>query len=153
MARYTVQMQRIANEYLAKKPRASTEEIADWAIKNERWRPHPAAIRRQCAEDLARAMREEYITDRYGRRVRAKHVARVVEGGKQMSLWADIRTAPRQHMVVAFGQRRQQIVGDCRQLKLDVDSFNATRSQDRPIPMVFDFTSDLAEADALAKRA
>jgi hypothetical protein len=95
-------------------------------------------------------MREEYITDARGRRVRAKHVARVTEGGKQLNLWADIRNAPREHLLVAFKQRRQQIVGDCRQLKLDVDSYNSTRGAKHPIPMVFDFTADLAEAEAAA---
>ena len=29
-------------------------------------------------------------------------------------LWADVRTAPKRHMEIAFQQRRQQIVGDCR---------------------------------------
>src|SRR5437660_6035509 len=48
---------------------------------------------------------------------RAKHVARLDRDGKQMALWADMRTASRDHMETAFQQRRQQIVGDCHQLK------------------------------------
>ena len=39
------------------------------------WAPQPSALIRQCAEELSRAMREEYVTDPQGRRVRAKHVA------------------------------------------------------------------------------
>ena len=64
--------------------------------------------------------------------------------------WGDARTAPRQFMEVAFQNRRQQIVGDCRQLKLDVDSFNENRNPDRPIQLVLDFTDDVAEMEALA---
>lgn len=41
-------------------------------------------------------------------------------------------------MQIAFQQRRQQIVGDCRQLKLDVESFNENRCLDNPIQVVFD---------------
>ena len=90
-------------------------------------------------------MRDEYITDTQGRRVRAKHAAAITEGGEQFMLWADIRTAPHKHMAIAFQQRRHQIVGDCRQLKVDVDSYNQNRTPDQPIQMIFDFTYDLEE--------
>jgi hypothetical protein len=92
-------------------------------------------------------MREEYIVDVQGRRVRAKHAARV----EQAVFWADIRTAPREHMEIAFRQRRQQILGDCHQLKDDVDSYNENQGTGAPIQMVFDFTNDLLELEAVTK--
>jgi len=95
-------------------------------------------------------MREEYVTDRQGRTVRAKHAARFKREGKQLSLWADTRTASREHMQVAFQQRRNQIVGDCRQLKIDVDSYNENANAGDLIQMVFDFTLDLEELEAIA---
>jgi len=95
-------------------------------------------------------MREDYITDPQGRRVRAKHAARFEEGGRQKTLWADITTASRNHMAVALQQRRQQVVGDCWQLKMDVDSYNDNKSPGDPIQMIFDFTDDLAEMEAVA---
>lgn len=95
-------------------------------------------------------MREEYMTDTKGRRVRLKHSATVQHNGEQMVLWDDIRTAPRRHMQLAFQQRRQQIVGDCRQLKIDVDSYNESCKDVPAIQMVFDFTMDLAELEAAA---
>ena len=94
-------------------------------------------------------MREEYIKDPQERTVRAKHAARIEQG----VLWADIRTAPREHMEIALKQRRRAILGDCRQLKLDVDSYNENRSPVAPIQMSFDFTNDLLEMEALAKTA
>lgn len=125
---------------------ATTRDMAQWAIENRLWAPKPSAIVDQCADQLARAMREEYITDAQGRRVRAKHAAsQPGTGGEQMVLWADIRTAPHQHMAMAFQQRRHQIVGNCRQLKMDVDSYNQNRTPEQPIQMVFDFTYDLEE--------
>jgi hypothetical protein len=48
----------------------------------------------------------------------------------------------------AFAQRRKQILGDCRQLKADVDSYNENRRPEEPIQVIFDFTVDLAELEA-----
>lgn len=124
---------------------ATTHAMAQWAIDNQLWAPKPSAFVDQCADQLSRAMREEYITDAQGRRVRAKHAATVTQGGAQLVLWADMRTAPHQHMSLAFQQRRHQIVGDCRQLKMDVDSYNDNRLPVQPIQMIFDFTFDLEE--------
>lgn len=149
MSTYTVQMQRVVDEYMkADQPwPATSRQIAAWAIRNRRWAPHPSRLISQCADELAKAMREEYIVDPQGRSVRAKHAARLQKDGAQLTLWADIRTATTEHMQVAFQQRRQQIVGECSQLKQDVDSFNENRSPIRPIQIVFDFRADLAELD------
>lgn len=50
-------------------------------------------------------------------------------------------------MEIAFQQRRQQIVGDCRQLKRDVDYFNEAHPIEPPIQMMFDFTEDVDEGE------
>jgi hypothetical protein len=51
-------------------------------------------------------------------------------------------------MELAFSQRRQQIVGDCVQWKRDVDSYNETHPEQTRLPLILDFTDDVAEADA-----
>jgi hypothetical protein len=51
-------------------------------------------------------------------------------------------------MQIAFQQRRQGIVGDCRQLKTDADSYSEAHPEQPPIQPVFDFTMDLAELEA-----
>ncbi len=56
-------------------------------------------------------------------------------------------TTDRGFMIIASQQRRQQIVGDCRQLKTDVNSFNENNNTGDPIKMVFDFTYDVEEAE------
>jgi len=146
---YYEQLQRIVNRYISSGEQwpATTREIASWAIRKGLWAPQKTAVIGLFAEQLSRAMREEYITDPQGRAARAKHAARVNRGGTQLVLWADIRTASREHMEIAFQQRRQQIVGDCRQLKLDVDSYNENNNLGKPIQMVFDFTYDLREIE------
>lgn len=152
---YSEQLQDVVRAYTAAGGAwpATAHMIAAWAIEYRMWAPQPSTLVSQCAEQLAKAMREEYITDAQGRTIRAKHAARVGHGSEQMVLWADIRTAPRNHMEIAFQQRRQQIVGDCRQLKADVDSFNDNRSPLKPIQMVFDFNDDLAELESIGARS
>jgi hypothetical protein len=146
---YTEQLQKIVADYRsAGQPwPATAHEMAEWAIAEDKWQPQHGAMIRKCADEIAGALREEYFTDPQGRRVRSKHVARYGEGKAQIPLWEDIRTASQEHMEIAFQQRRQQILGDCRQLKTDVDSYNDNYSTADPIQTVFDFTEDLAELE------
>ena len=81
---------------------ATAREIAAWAIREKLWQPQRSSVIDQCAQELAKAMREEYALDRQGRNVRTKHAARIERNGEQTTLWADIRTAGRNHMQVAF---------------------------------------------------
>jgi hypothetical protein len=124
--------------------------MAAWAVLTRRWELPAAAVVSKCADDLATAMREEYYTDPKGRRVRLLHAAKVQRGSEQMTFWDDIRTADRRHMQLAFQQRRQGIVGDCRQLKTDADSYSDAHPHELPIQPIFDFTMDLAELEAAA---
>lgn len=151
MATYMKQMQKIVDDYRREKQPwpASTNDIAAWAIRTGRWElPASAAVRR-CAEDLADAMRGEYVTDKKGRRVRRLHPAvRRMLDGKQLTLWDDIRTAPRAHMQMSFQQRRVGIIGDCKQLKMDLDSYNDAHPEEEPLQSCFNFEMDLAEIEA-----
>jgi len=126
-----------------------TDVVVAWAVKNgilELPEIDPAAL---LAESMARALRSEYGTDpKTGRRYRKNHNVRISRGGVQFSLWAEMETAPRDHMVAAFQQRRKQIVGDCVQLKADVDVYNSRNEDQHPIQVVLDFTDDVAEAEA-----
>jgi hypothetical protein len=152
---YVKQMQRIVDEYrLAGLPwPTSAKTIADWAITSGRWELPAAAMRRRCADDIASAMREEYMTDRKGRRVRLLHPAPLQTEGQTEMIWDDIRTASLDHMQVSFQHRRKGIVGDCRQMKVDVDSFNDAHPESEQIEIVFDFTMDLAELEAAEDKA
>jgi hypothetical protein len=150
---YTEQLQRIVDRYIAADQPwpATSRDVARWALDAGEWRAQPADLVNQCADQLSRAMREEYTVDPQGRTVRSKHAARMADGsGGQTTLWADIRTATPAHMEVAFQQRRQQIVGDCRQLKADVDSYNENAKPSRPLQLVLDFTFDVAELESAA---
>jgi hypothetical protein len=151
MSAYKRQLQEIASEYIAEHGSASAREMARWALARGLWRAQPDLAERRLAEDMADAMRVEHITDSQGRRVRAKHVARLKRNGKSEMCWADIRHAPRKHMEISLMARRDMIFGDCRQLKNDVDSYNENANPEEPIQISFNFTNDLAEDEA-AKR-
>lgn len=152
---YSEQMQKIWAQYESSgmPVPATKHEVAAWAVHNGLWKPRPVDVITQCANDLAKALREEYKTDIKGRRVRTKHVVKTKEDGKQLYLWADIDSAPRDHMVKAFSQRRKQVVGDCHQLKTDVDYYNDKNESVAPIQVVLDFTDDVAEMQHLEAMA
>src|SRR5258708_25354818 len=100
--------------------------------------------------EMADALREEIQTDEKGRRYRVNHAVRVTKGGVQYTFWGALGFAPHSHMEKAFAQRREQIVGDCLQLKTDVDVYNDMNRDKQPeIQLVLDFTDDVAERQAL----
>lgn len=144
-------MQQIADDFFAETGnwRARSSEIAAWAIQKGLWEPPRELSIKVCARDLSRAMREEYLKDELGRSVRAKHAARITDGPKQGTFWADIRTAPHEHIELALQQRRKQIVGDCRQLKLDATYYSTIHADRPPIQICFNFEEDLEELEAL----
>ncbi len=81
MSTYYEQLQGLANRFFEETGaiRATKTEIAAWMVREGLWQPSPELILNKAAEDLARAMREDYYVDPQGRHVRAKHAARVVE--------------------------------------------------------------------------
>jgi len=152
MATYNESLQEFWKLYEAEKGQGSavnSHDVAAWAYQKGLWKPRPKNVIDILADDLSRAWREEYRTDSMGRRYRAKHAVRVKENGKQMTLWADIDTASRPHMERAFAQRRQQVIGDCFQLKTDVDVYNDQHTENYPIQVVLDFTYDVEELQYL----
>ena len=152
MATYTESLQEFWKMYEAEHGEGSavnSHDVAAWAFHKGLWKPRPKNVIDILADDLARAWREEYRTDSLGRRYRAKHAVRTTQNGKQTTLWADIDTAPRPHMERAFAQRRQQVVGDCFQLKTDVDVYNDQHKEDVPIQVVLDFSRDVEELQYL----
>jgi hypothetical protein len=147
---YTKQMQQIVDAYRASDEPwpATAKTIAAWALDTGRWSMPKSAVIKRCAEDIADAMREEYIVDSKGRRARRLHPATITIDGEQRTIWDDILTAPRSHMQISFQQRRRSIVGDCRQFKTDVDCYNEAHVEAEPIEVDWDFTMDLLEWEA-----
>ena len=140
----------IVNQYIASGlpwP-CQPSRIAEWAINKNIWRPQSGTLVQEASDEFTDAMRNEYITDPQGRRIRVKHAARVRREGKQVTLWGDWNSEPL-FMAISFAQRRRLIVGEAYQLKIDVDSYNQNANTGRQIAMSFDFESDIAEKEAI----
>jgi hypothetical protein len=121
--------------------------LAEWAYQRGLHKPSERTVVDAIASDISQFFREEFRTNGDGQRYRAKHAVRLKKGDKTMSLWADMDDdkAPRDHFVRSFAQRRQQIVGDCYQLKTDVDVYNGKKMTEQPIQVPLDFTLDVEE--------
>ncbi|MDZ5698661.1 hypothetical protein [Chelativorans sp. M5D2P16] len=154
MATFSEQMQAIFGRYteeVSADP-VSLDEVAAWAIERGLYKPAPRDIVKICRDALADSLRQERRVDEKGRKYRAKHSVRTWIKGQQLSLWADIDTAPRSFLEKSFGQRRKSIADDCFQIKQDVDHFNDEHPGEEPIQMIIDFTDDVAEMEAAARQ-
>ena len=149
MPSFNEQLLHIVDEYrAAREPWPFTaRQMAAFALERRLYEPHRGRLLSIVADEFSRAMREQYIKDPQGRSVRAKHVARLVVEGEQKRLWDSIDTAEPEFMQVALQQRRHQIVGDCKQLKTDTDSYNENWNSAVDIQMSFDFTADIEELE------
>lgn len=127
---------------------ATPREVVAWAMEIGLLAPQPYDPVAQLSRDMAKALREEYRTDGEGRRYRVNHSVTITRNGVQTSFWGELDSAPRSHMVKAFAQRRKQIIGDCAQLKTDVDVYNSKHAGQPAIQLVLDFTDDVAELEA-----
>ncbi len=129
---------------------ATARAIAEWAIERDIWRPPAGDVINRLSRQIADAMAEEHITDAQGRSVRRNHAAQLRKKDGQFAwVWDTIDKATRSHMEVSLQTRRQAIVGDCKQLKTDADSYNENFNPGEPIQLSLDFTNDVAEAEAV----
>ena len=126
--------------------------VAKWSIKLGLWQPPYKSPEEILAGELGQALREEYIEDPQGRRVRRKHPRREEEllsdgTTRQRVLWDDITTAQPEHMQISFQQRRRLILADCVQMKSDVDSYNENWNTGRQLEFSYGFEEDMEEME------
>lgn len=131
----------------------SAREATEWAVKQGILSLPKIDPYDVLAHEMAKALREEYGVDIKGRKYRMNHAIRVTKNGIQHTLWAMMGVAPHEHMEKAFAQRREQVIGDCLQLKTDVDVYNDMNKANPPIQIVLDFTEDVMERQTLREVA
>jgi hypothetical protein len=150
MANFTEQLQRIVEDYRAAGQPwpASTQEMAEWAVAHDRYKLARGMAVSQCASKIGRAMGLEHVRDRRGRSIRKYYAARVQRDGQLSMVWDDLN-AERPFMEIAAANRRNHILGECRQLKTDIDSYNERKCPDPPIQIEFNFNVDLEELEQL----
>jgi hypothetical protein len=150
MPNLTEQLLKIVEDYrAADEPWPATrEQIAEWAVANDRYQLTRGMAVNQCAERISRAMGLEHVKDNKGRSVRKYYAARIRENGQLVMKWDDLN-AERPFMEMAAANRRNQVLGQCLQLKNDIDSYNDRHCPDRPIQIDFNFNIDLEELGQL----
>ena len=131
----------------------SAREAAEWAVANGLLEVPEIDPYDVLASQMASALRVEYKTDAKGRRYRVNHAVRVSKSGVQYTFWAMMGFAEHEYMERAFAQRREQVIGDCFQLKTDVGVYNDLNKGRRPeIQLVLDFSEDVAEREAMQRQ-
>jgi hypothetical protein len=152
MSAYNEKLQRIWHQFEEESGRfATSREVVAWGVRNGLLTTPDIDPLDILAEDMSKALREEYRKDRYGRRYRFNHAVRANKAGVQQTLWGTLDSSPRQFMEKSFAQRRKQIVGDCLQLKTDIDVFNDKNPQEEPIQVVLNFIEDVKELQSLTE--
>ena len=123
------------------------ELVSEWAIKRGVIAPQPKTAKELLAAQFAQAAREEHRRDPgTGWDYRANHALRATnKDGKQLTLWVDIEDATRPQMLMSLTNRRQQMVGDGTQLKIDEKIWNSRNPKEDPINLILDFTEDVEE--------
>lgn len=67
--------------------------------------------------------------------------------GKQIPIWSNLSSASYKHMQLSLLQRRKRLIGNCSQLKTDMDSYNENYNTKTDIQLSFNFTNDLIELE------
>lgn len=128
---------------------ASSRVVAEWGIAKGLIATPTIDPVHVLAGQVSRALREQYETDEKGRRYRVNHAVRFQKDGAQTTMWGIVGFANQPYMEMAFTQRREQVVGDCLQLKTDVDVYNDRNPAQDPFILVLDFADDVAEREVM----
>jgi hypothetical protein len=131
---------------------ATKQDIASWAIRNDKWQPTLKSQINICADEIADAMREDLFKDAQRRTVRRKYAMPVLDSlpdgrHKQRFLWLDMtdESTTTEQMHVVFQHQRKQVLNDCVQLKNSVDSYNENFNREEYIQLCLNFEPDIAE--------
>ena len=122
-----------------------TRPVVDWAVSKGLLELPPVDPRDVLASQMSRALRAETAVDEHGREYRLNHAVKITKDGVQTTMWAMMAFAGHSHMEKAITQRREQIVGDCLQLRTDVDAYNDMNPGRPEIQLELNFTEDVAE--------
>lgn len=142
-------LQKLFREYEAEHNHApsGTRAVAEWAVERGKLNLPVTDPYAALAQEISRALRGETATDKHGRKYRVNHAVRENKNGEQQTIWGQVGKQSRQFMEKSFTQRREQIVGDCYHLKVDVDAYNDAHPDEEAIQLELNFTDDVAERE------
>lgn len=124
---------------------AGTRPVIDWALSKGLLELPQVDPRDILSSQMAAALRSETAIDKKGREYRINHAVKITKNGVQTTFWGILGFAGDEHMQMSFGQRRDQVVGDCFHLRIDVDAFNEGRPAEKQYALDLNFTEDVKE--------
>lgn len=149
---YNEQLQEVFHDYERQLGKPGTlHDAIDWGLRNGRMMEPKVDPKAVLIREMRNALRAEMRVDEDGREYRANAaVTYTSTGGVQESLWGsvDLDTTPHEFVEEHFGQRRKGIADDCYKYKTDGDHYNSTHRGMTQIPLILDFTEDVAEREA-----
>jgi hypothetical protein len=147
------QLQTVYHEYERQLGRPGTlHNAVDWGLANGKLAEPEIDPRKLLIRNMGSALRAETDTDAAGREYRINAAVTYTRaGGVQESLWGsvDLQTTAREFVAEHFQQRRKGVVATCVRLKADVDHYNDTHRKMQQLPLILDFTDDVAEREAM----
>lgn len=146
---YNRQVLRFIDEYEAiiGHPAEDLMAAAQWAYENGKWEARPRNPVKELARDMARASRQDYITDEQGEPVRRRHSYPVMKGDVQLVFWFKMENGTPEKMKLSLQGRRNGALADVLQADRDRRYFNAHYNPGDPIQMSWNFDLDIEERE------
>lgn len=121
------------------------QTVAAWAYRLGLIEPPPYSIVKQIARVMARASRDDYITDDNGEPVRRRMNFTDQRGDKQMVFWFKMEDATPEKMRLSAMRRRNGTLMDVLQLHRDITYFNSRHNPGEPLLFDANFNPDIEE--------
>jgi hypothetical protein len=149
---YNGRLQELFHEYERQLGKPGTlHDAIDWGLANGKIVKPDVDPKAVLIRDMRNALRAETCVDDDGREYRTNAAVTFTKGGGvQESFWAsvDLKTTPHEFLEEHLSQRRKGIVDDCVKYKADLDHCNNTHRDMKQLPLMLDFTDDVAERES-----
>lgn len=141
MSSKKIQLQRYTRWLREKEGRDLTTHEVALALEAQGWKmPEPKSPVDLLAKDIADALREE---TRYDNVLAQDYRPNVCYKEQEKTFWGDIDRVNRRKMTKNYVLRRDQMIGDGTQLKIDLMHWNRINPSEEPIQPDLDFTDDV----------
>ncbi len=100
------------------------EKAAEYAIQTKQYQRQPKSIKKQCMEDMARALSQQHHLDPQGRKIRTRKPFKMDYIGEQLTLWVDVRYAKPPIAQKVYEQDHAAIGNDVKRHSIETQSYN-----------------------------
>ena len=124
------------------------EDLADWALEKELWKPYPQDIRKLLQDHLRKALASIHREDPQGRRIRAHYAVPILKDKQTVFEWFKPENMNYEEMLACYQYRRGLAKNDVKQCYNDTTSWNENHSDGKTVEQDYDFNKDLLDDSA-----